>query len=175
MDIHQCQQLLGSWCRTKVWCHDREVSLLDMVSPEERNNGVAKSLQLYEATNDLVLFALAGNAKAVKQILRTGMNFSFQILQFLGYIPNNAHHHLFYIVGMADVNTVDHSYQFYYPVSPEVPQPLLAAVWETNNYEVIDVLMQHHPNTSVLYANQKWSHPMPLFFHVSCTKFCDET
>ena len=72
--------------------------------------------------------------------------------------------------GNADVNTQDCSYLYHYPNSPQVKQPLLAAAWELDNCDVIDVLMKCHPDTSQLYVNHRWKQPMPLFFHVSFHK-----
>ena len=67
-----------------------------------------------------------------------------------------------------DINTRDVSYQYRYPDYPEVPQPLLAALWEKDIYEVVDILMEMKPDTSVLYSHEPESKsaPKPLFFQV---------
>jgi len=67
-----------------------------------------------------------------------------------------------------DVNTKDYSYQYDFPDYPEVPRPLLAAAWETNSFDTVDVLMDMKPDTRVLYTNRKESEcpPKPLFFQV---------
>ena len=50
---------------------------------------------------------------------------------------------------------------------PRVSQPLIAAAWEQENYDVIEMLMTYKPDVSSLYANQTTQEPKPLFFHVS--------
>ena len=65
-----------------------------------------------------------------------------------------------------DCNAKDYSYQYSYPHYPEVPRPLLAAAWESNNYDAVDVLMDMTPNTRVLWTNQSDMPARPLFFHV---------
>ena len=74
--------------------------------------------------------------------------------------------------GGADVNTADASYMYHYPNSPRVPQPLLAAAWELDSYDVIDLLMKYQPDTSRMYINHRWKQPMPLFFHVRIVMYC---
>ena len=71
-----------------------------------------------------------------------------------------------FIAEGADVNTQDVSYMYRYPNSPRVPQPLLAAAWEQDNYDIIDLLMTYKPDTSLVYVNHRWKQQMPLFFHV---------
>lgn len=67
-----------------------------------------------------------------------------------------------------DPNAKDFSYQHSYPEYPEVPRPLLAAAWESNNYDAVDVLMDMNPNTRMLYSNEdeKLNPPKPIFFQV---------
>lgn len=67
-----------------------------------------------------------------------------------------------------DPNAKDFSYQHSYPEYPEVPRPLLAAAWESNNYDAVDVLMDMNPNTRMLYSNEdeKSNPPKPIFFQV---------
>lgn len=67
-----------------------------------------------------------------------------------------------------DVNTKDHSYQFYYRDYPTAPRPLLAAVWEIEHLELIKVFMELNPDTCVKYTfeSEAASPPKPLFFQV---------
>ena len=67
-----------------------------------------------------------------------------------------------------DVNTKDHSYQFHYREYPTAPRPLLAAVWEMDDFELIKGFMQLNPDTSIKYTfeSEGSSPPKPLFFQV---------
>lgn len=68
-----------------------------------------------------------------------------------------------------DSNAMDYSYQHKYPEFPEVPRPILAAAWESNNYDAVDVLLEMEPDTRVLWTDDAESKnpPKPLFFQVS--------
>lgn len=67
-----------------------------------------------------------------------------------------------------DVNTKDHSYQFYYRDYPTAPRPLLAAVWEIEHLELAKAFMELNPDTAVKYTfeSEAASPPKPLFFQV---------
>jgi hypothetical protein len=63
---------------------------------------------------------------------------------------------------------MDYSYQHRYPEYPEVPRPILAAAWESNNYDAVDVLLDMEPDTRVLWTDDAESKnpPKPVFFQV---------
>lgn len=66
-----------------------------------------------------------------------------------------------------DINSKDHSYQYRYPEYPEVPLPILAALWEGNMEENIAILLEMGVDTSVLFSyNPEVEPPKPLFFQV---------
>ena len=67
-----------------------------------------------------------------------------------------------------DSNAKDYSYQHKYPEFPEVPRPILAAAWESNNYDAVDVLLEMEPDTRALWTDDAESKnpPKPLFFQV---------
>ncbi|ELU01966.1 hypothetical protein CAPTEDRAFT_216603 [Capitella teleta] len=133
----RCQQLLKSWCRTKIWRDGQWVELWRDVQGLSIN--IIETLRLHIESNELALHSLACNAKAVKQILKRGK---------------------------ANVNTKDASYQVVFPDCPKVDQPLIAAAWSTECYDVVEALMDGKPNTSLLYTNLHEEEARPLFFHV---------
>lgn len=65
-------------------------------------------------------------------------------------------------------NACDYSYQYEYPSYPPVPRPLLAACWETNSLDTVDVIMNMNPDTRVpyTYEDESKNPPKPLFFQV---------
>ena len=67
-----------------------------------------------------------------------------------------------------DVNTKDYSYQYHYKDYPEVPRPVIAASWESNSFEAVDVIMELNPNTRVLWTAgpESKNPPKPVFFQV---------
>ena len=66
-----------------------------------------------------------------------------------------------------DVNTKDFSHTLQFGHHPHTPQPLLAAAWEQNNYDIVDAIMEFQPDTSIMYSNGQDERPKPLFFQVS--------
>ena len=68
-----------------------------------------------------------------------------------------------------DVNATDSSYQYGYPDYPCSPRPLLASVWETNNYDMVVELMRMGPDSGVPFRFEPEAHhrAKPLFFYVS--------
>ena len=68
-----------------------------------------------------------------------------------------------------DVNTKDHSYQFHWKDTPVCPRPVIAASWESNSYESVDVIMELNPNTRVLWTQDHEVNmpPKPIFFQVT--------
>ena len=72
------------------------------------------------------------------------------------------------IEGKLDVNVCDESYQFYYKRYPCVPRPLLVAVWEQDNINLLKVLLERKPDLTRPYKyHYKLSDSKPLFFYVS--------
>lgn len=67
-----------------------------------------------------------------------------------------------------DVNTKDFCYQYHWHDTPVVPRPLVAASWESNSYEAVDVIMELSPDTRVLWTpeNESQNSPKPVFFQV---------
>ena len=79
----------------------------------------------------------------------------------------------YFLVGIellkdVDSNAKDYSYQHKFPEFPEVPRPILAAAWESNNYDAVDVLLEMEPDTRALWTDDAESKnpPKPLFFQV---------
>ena len=67
-----------------------------------------------------------------------------------------------------DINTKDHMYQATFPDSPEVPYPLIAAVWEQGRESSVDFLLNLGADTSLLLpVSDNIFEKEPLFFHVS--------
>lgn len=73
------------------------------------------------------------------------------------------------IVKNIDVNFKDYSYQYGYPDYPVTPIPLLAAVWETNNRDMVSQLISLGPDTNVPFKFEPEAHHRgkPLFFYVN--------
>ena len=66
-----------------------------------------------------------------------------------------------------DINTKDQLYQASYPDSPEVPRPLLAAIWEQGRDNEVDFLLSLGVDTAVLHPKaDNIFEKEPLFFHV---------
>ena len=67
-----------------------------------------------------------------------------------------------------DINMKDHMYQATFPDSPEVPYPLIAAVWEQGREDSLDFLLSHGADTTLLLpVSDNIFEKEPLFFHVS--------
>lgn len=67
-----------------------------------------------------------------------------------------------------DVNSKDYCYQFHWRDTPVSPRPVIAASWESNNFEAVDVIMELNPDTRVLWTpeNESINPPKPVFFQV---------
>ena len=78
------------------------------------------------------------------------------------------------IINNMDVNTKDYSYQYHFQEYPEVPRPVVAASWESNSYESVDVIMELNPNTRVLWTPgpESKNPSKPVFFQVSVCVCC---
>lgn len=67
-----------------------------------------------------------------------------------------------------DVETKDHMHVGDGPRAPEVPKPLLMAVWESRNEASVEVLISLGASTETLYSKSgPKAEAEPLFFHVS--------
>ena len=67
-----------------------------------------------------------------------------------------------------DINTKDHMYQASFPDSPEVPQPLIASVWEQGRENSVDFLLSLGVDPTVLQPKpDNIFEKEPLFFQVS--------
>ncbi|XP_041369600.1 uncharacterized protein LOC121383575 [Gigantopelta aegis] len=139
------ERLLKSWCRVVVCKNKQIVNLKEVAHNRVGQLDIVCLMEKYENTNEFVLSLLAGTGR------------------FISYWKENG-----LAMNNIDINTRDYSYQYRYPDYPEVPQPLLAALWEKDIFEIVDILMEMKPDTSVLYSNEPESKspPKPLFFQV---------
>ncbi|XP_071118452.1 putative ankyrin repeat protein RF_0381 [Haliotis cracherodii] len=144
-DKRVIERLLKSWCRVTVFKNGKVTNMKCLAHAKAGQLDIVYLLEKYENTIEFALGVMA----AVQRLC--GM------WKDLGFDRNTV-----------DVNTKDHSYQFSYPDFPEEPQPLLAAAWEKDVFEVLEFVMTFKPDTNVLYApiSDPQMSPNPLFFHM---------
>lgn len=142
------EKLLKNWCRLTCIKDGKVTSIKSLVKEDVRKIDLLHMIEEYENANEMALALNAGFGFIVKSWIKQGTD----------------------LVKSVDPNTSDYSYQYNYPDSPEVPRPLLAAAWETNSYDTVDVLMDMNPNTRALYSNEPdtVNPPKPLFFQLVC-------
>ncbi|GFS26785.1 ankyrin-1-like [Elysia marginata] len=144
-DLNLVERLLRYWCRTTKMegreIHNLKCALHMTNAPLDFVCIVEK----YENTNEMALTMLSGKSFTIDHWKRTKE-----------------------AVSSLDVNTKDHSYQFHYREYPTAPRPLLAAVWELDDFEMINAFMQLDPDTSIKYTfeSEASSPPKPLFFQL---------
>ncbi|KAK3096982.1 hypothetical protein FSP39_005355 [Pinctada imbricata] len=144
------ERLLKNWCRLTCVKNGKTVRVKSLVENDIQKVDLLHLLEKYENSNEMCLALNAGFGFIVKSWFKQGVE----------------------VMNGVDCNAKDHSYQHAFPDFPEVPRPLLAAAWESNNFEAVDVLMDMNPDTRVLWTNEKESinAPKPIFFHhVTCT------
>ncbi|XP_033750903.1 uncharacterized protein LOC117335091 [Pecten maximus] len=141
------KKLLQYLCRTSVQKNGKLVCLKTVAKRNLRDLDLVKLLGKYENTNEFALALLTGKALALQIFLKD--------------VPN--------AMDNVDINVTDHSYQYRYPDYPEVPLPLLAALWEGNMEETVFALLDMGVDTSMLFSyNPDIEPPKPLFFQVLC-------
>ncbi|KAL3866692.1 hypothetical protein ACJMK2_043973 [Sinanodonta woodiana] len=145
-DKYLIERLVKSWCRTSIIRDGVELNLKDILN--KSRSDVKQILEEYADTNEFAIAMLSGKGFLMKRWLDSGRETFAKV----------------------DVNTKDVSYQHFYKNYPEVPQPLLVAVWAMNDFEGVDVLMKLGVDTSVLYTheNEDINSPKPVFFQLIC-------
>ncbi|CAL1533057.1 unnamed protein product [Lymnaea stagnalis] len=138
------ERLLRYWCRTVKVIGRETANLKCQVHLCETQLDTVMLLEKYENTNEMALSMLSGKLQFVN------MWKAAEQLQ------------------KVDINTKDFSYQFFYRDYPTAPRPLLAAVWEINQIQLINAFMELNPDTSVKYTfeSEAASPPKPLFFQL---------
>lgn len=140
------ESLLKKWCRVTTVKSGKVTSIKSLVSNDIHKVDLLQLLEKYENTNELALATTAGMGFIVKMWIKQG------------------------IINNMDVNTKDHSYQYRFQDYPESARPLIAASWESNSYESVDVIMDLKPDTRVLWSPDVESKnaPKPVFFQMFC-------
>ncbi|XP_005110915.1 uncharacterized protein LOC101854055 [Aplysia californica] len=138
------ERLLRYWCRTTKIIGKETVNLKCLVHMCETQLDTVLILEKYENTNEMALAMLSGKTHFIDM---------WKLAENLQKV---------------DINTKDHSYQFYYRDYPTAPRPLMAAVWEIDQLELIQSFMELHPDTSIKYTfeSEATSPPKPLFFQL---------
>ncbi|KAK7501668.1 hypothetical protein BaRGS_00007099 [Batillaria attramentaria] len=143
-DLQLVERLLRSWCRLCKVIDGQVVWLKCRAHKKDCSLRTIMLLEKYENTIELALAMLAGKSSIIQQWTKEG------------------------IMKNIDVNAKDYSYQYGYPDYPTSPLPLLAAVWETNNYDMVVELMRLGPDTAVPFRLEPEAHHKrkPLFFYL---------
>lgn len=141
-DLQLVERLLKSWCRLCKVVNGQTIMLKCAASKRACSLSIIMLLEKYENTIELALAALAGKSCIIQNWKKDD------------------------IMKNMDVNAKDCSYQYGYPDYPISPKPLLASVWETNNYEMVAELMTLEPDSGVPYRFEPEAHhtAKPLFF-----------
>lgn len=145
-DRKQVEHLLKKWCRVTTVKNGEVTSMKFLVKDDIHKVDLLQLLEKYENTNELALATTAGMGFIVRMWVKQG------------------------IISNMDVNTKDHSYQYNFRGYPECPRPVVAASWESNNFEAVDVIMELNPNTRVLWTPgpESTNPPKPVFFQILC-------
>lgn len=127
----------------KGWCRTRVyVNGNEVNLTSVARAKVAHLLENYEKTNEFAIAMLAGKL----HLMNNGIS-----------------------VADVDINTKDHMYQASFPNSPEVPRPLIAAVWEQGRSDSVDFLLSLGVDTTTLQPiSDNIFEKEPLFFHLLC-------
>ncbi|KAL5004081.1 hypothetical protein ScPMuIL_017537 [Solemya velum] len=141
------RRLLQSWCRPRMIKSGKLVNLKCIAQCNPHYIDLFNLMEEFENSIEFVLSLLAGKSTCIRTWMRDGL------------------------MENINVSIKDMSYQYRYPDYPDVPQPLLAAVWETGILECVDTLMDLGVDTQVLYSNRMPEDPpKPLFFQLICGK-----
>lgn len=143
-DMQLVERLLKSWCRLCKAINGEVRWLKCLAHRRACSLRIIMLLEKYENSIELALAALAGKTAIIQNWRKED------------------------IMKNMDINTRDISYQYGYPDYPSSPRPLLAAVWETNNYDMVVELMKMEPDLSVPFRFEPEAHhkAKPLFFYV---------
>ncbi|XP_076443494.1 uncharacterized protein LOC143281995 [Babylonia areolata] len=143
-DMQLVERLLKSWCRLCKVINGEVRWLKCLAHKRACSLRVIMLLEKYENTIELALAALAGKTLIIQNWRKED------------------------IMKNMDINARDSSYQYGYPDYPSCPRPLLAGVWETNNYDMVAELMKMEPDLSVPFRFEPEAHhkAKPLFFYV---------
>lgn len=142
------QRLLRQWCRLTCVKNGKVVNIKSLVKDDIHKVDLLRMIEEFENQNEMCLALNAGFGFIVKSWVKQGIE----------------------LLKDVDSNAMDYSYQHKYPEFPEVPRPILAAAWESNNYDAVDVLLEMEPDTRVLWTDDAESKnpPKPLFFQIIC-------
>lgn len=140
------ENLLKNWCRVTTVKQGKVTSMKFLVQNDIHKVDLLQLLEKYENTNELALATTAGMGFIVRMWVKQG------------------------IISNMDVNTKDYCYQYHWSDTPVSPRPVVAASWESNNYEAVDVIMDLKPNTRVLWTpdHEYKNPPKPVFFQILC-------
>ncbi|KAK6180377.1 hypothetical protein SNE40_012545 [Patella caerulea] len=142
------ERLLKSWCRVTSVKNGKVTSFKTLLQSDIKKTDLIQLLESYENTVELALALVGGVGMIVRMWLKQG-------------ILNNY-----------DPSTEDIVYQQRYPDTVTVPQPILAATWETNSLTAIDVIMELKTDPNVLYSpNPPVIPPKPLYFNILDSEF----
>ncbi|RUS86119.1 hypothetical protein EGW08_006139 [Elysia chlorotica] len=144
-DLVLVERLLRYWCRTAKMEGREPQNLKCVMHMMNAPLDLVCTVEKYEHTNELALAMLAGKGCTIDYWKKTKESIS-----------------------SLDVNTKDHSYQFHYREYPTAPRPLLAAVWESDNFHIVQRFMELGPDTAIKYTfeSEASSPPKPLFFQL---------
>ncbi|XP_045216690.2 uncharacterized protein LOC123566547 isoform X1 [Mercenaria mercenaria] len=140
------ETLLKNWCRVTTVKQGKVMSMKFLVENDIHKVDLLQLLEKYENTNELALATTAGMGFIVRMWVKQG------------------------IISNMDVNTKDYCYQYHWSDAPVSPRPIIAASWESNNFEAVDVIMELKPDTRVLWTpdHDYKNPPKPVFFQVLC-------
>ncbi|XP_052794687.1 uncharacterized protein LOC128227844 isoform X2 [Mya arenaria] len=140
------ESLLKNWCRVTTVKNGKVTTMKVLVENDIKKRDLLQLIEKYENTNELALATTAGMGFIVRMWLKQG------------------------IVNNMNVNTRDYCYQFHWRDTPVCPRPIVAASWESNSYESVDVVMEMQPDTRVLWTPDydTRNQPKPVFFQLFC-------
>ncbi|XP_052276622.1 uncharacterized protein LOC127875909 isoform X2 [Dreissena polymorpha] len=140
------ESLLKNWCRVTTVKNGKVTTMKILAENDVKKRDLLQLLEKYENTNELALATTAGMGFIVRMWVKQG------------------------IINNMDVNTKDFCYQYHWRDTPVSPRPLLAASWESNSFEAVDVIMELNPDTRVLWSMDvdTKNPPKPVFFQLFC-------
>lgn len=140
------ETLLKNWCRVTTVKDGKVTSMKFLVENDVKKVDLLQLLEKYENTNELALATTAGMGFIVRMWVKQG------------------------IIKNMDVNAKDYCYQYHWRDTPVAPRPVVAASWESNNFEAVDVIMELNPDTRMLWTPEHESKnpPKPVFFQLFC-------
>ncbi|CAI9733959.1 Ankyrin repeat [Octopus vulgaris] len=146
-NLRQVELLLQSWCRVTIMKNGKIVNLRVMAQQNPYHIHCQHLMEKYENTIEFSLACLSGRPLIIKSWI------SKQLMENI------------------DVNACDKSFSTDRNDSKDVGKPLIAEIWETNNYAMVNILMDLKVDVHKLYNSEEKDKGLlrPLFFYLICS------